>query len=58
MALGSEYFDEVGNWLRRYGFYKYNDLCKQKGILQLKELPQKLTRADIKKVSTATLKCA
>lgn len=28
ICIGSEYFDEVGNWLRRYGFFKYNDLCK------------------------------
>lgn len=50
--LGSDFFDEVGNWLRRYGFFKYNDLCKTKNILQLKELSQKLSRADIRKVSS------
>lgn len=26
--IGSEYFDEVGCWLKRHGFFKYNDICK------------------------------
>ena len=38
-SIGDQYFDEVGNWLRRYGFFnKYGELCKAKGIVQLKEL--------------------
>lgn len=38
-VLGDQFFDEVGNWLRRYGFFnKYGELCKAKGIVQLKEL--------------------
>jgi len=45
-----EYFDEVGNWLRKKNFSKYTDVCNQKNIKTLKELSQKMQRSDIKKV--------
>ena len=55
-SIGDQYFDEVGNWLRRYGFFnKYGELCKAKGIVQLKELSQRLSRADLKKVRSLNL---
>lgn len=42
----------MGCWLKRFGFFKYNDICRQKGIVTLRDLPHKLTRADIRKVSS------
>ena len=54
-VLGEDYLDEVGCWLRKHGFYKYYDLFMQKGIFMLKEIPQNLKRADLKKVSNLKL---
>lgn len=48
--LGSEYFDEVGCWLKNNNFGKYVDFCKAKGVFQLKEFSTKLVRSDMKKV--------
>ena len=39
--------------MRKYGFFKYNELCKQRGVLTLKEISQKIKRADIKKIESA-----
>ena len=51
LLIGQDYFDEVGCWLRKQGFYKYYELFKQKGIFLLKEISQKINRADLKKVN-------
>ena len=48
--IGADYFDEVGAWLRYHNFLRYYDVCKVKGATMLKDLPEKITRADIKKV--------
>lgn len=48
--IETDFFDEVGCWLRKHNFLKYGDLLKSKGITQLKELPAALKRTDLRKV--------
>ena len=49
-SLGAEYFDEVASWLKAHSFSRYGEMCRQKHVTLLKELPLKITRADVKKV--------
>lgn len=53
--LATDYFDEVGCWLRKNNFAKYAELIKAKGVTQLKELGSAVKRADIKKVDGCCL---
>lgn len=50
IIVGTEYFDEVNCWLKKNCFGRYQEICKQKNVNMLKDLPLKITRQDVKKV--------
>ena len=46
----TEFFDEVGCWLKMHGFLKYADTIKARGVLQLRDITKLFKRVDFKKV--------
>ena len=56
IILASEFFDEVGCWLRKHNFGgRYQELARTKGAVQLKHIPVIFPREELKKVQIRTL---